>query len=100
MSTDKPKRAEIICGPVLTFTQADANSVSERCPYQYVNDAKNTMLVLPMPLTAELINERKGILHVAHYSQKEGEQIKLEGEWECAVPIGQTMNKNVFYVNI
>lgn len=94
------KRPDIICTPVLTFTQSDANHVAGKCPYKFVEGKENLLAVFPF-LDKEGIESRTGVLHVVHYvkNDKTDEQ-GIEGEWQCKVPILQTPNKHIFQVEI
>lgn len=100
ISPKTEKRPNIICAPVLTFTQADANYVAGLCPYEYVDDKENILFVIPS-LTKETIEKRQGILFIVHHvKDKETGETKIAGEWQTTVPILQTANKNIFYCDI
>lgn len=94
------KKISILCAPVLTFTQADADHVSGLCPIQYVDGKSNIVIVVPA-LSKEMINDRKGQLHIVHLIKDlVTDEEKVVGEWQISVPIDQTINKNIFYVKL
>ena len=100
MSATELPRPQIVCNPVLNFTQADANHIVSLCPYKPVENKKNLILVLSS-LDKDGIEKRQGSLFTVHMTQEEdGTGQKIEGEWESKVPIGQTSNKHIFQVEI
>jgi hypothetical protein len=101
MSTiEKTKPAQILCAPVLTFTQSDANLVADKCPCTPIDGKGNILFVIPV-LDKEGIEKHMGKLIVVHHTKDNvtGEE-KVESEWSVPVPITQTMNKNIFQVDI
>jgi len=96
----KVKPAQILCAPVLTFTQSDANIVANKCPCTLVDGKDNVLFVMPI-LEKEGIEKREGKLIVVHHTKDKttGEE-KVESEWSVPVPITQTVNKNIFQVDI
>lgn len=100
--SDKPEiRPTVVPAAILTLTQGDANEISSKCPYEAVPDHDNVLYVFPSALDAEAIQSRKAKVGVTHLvKNKESGQNEVKGEWEVTVPINQTVNKNVFYVDI
>jgi len=96
----KVKPAQILCAPVLTFTQSDANIVANKCPCTPIEGKGNVLFVMPL-LDKEGIEKREGKLIVVHHTKDNvtGEE-KVESEWSVPVPITQTINKNIFQVDI
>jgi len=96
----KVKPAQILCAPVLTFTQSDANIVANKCPCTPIEGKGNVLFVMPL-LEKEGIEKREGKLIVVHHTKDNvtGEE-KVESEWSVPVPITQTINKNIFQVDI
>ena len=94
------KKVTVLCAPVLTFTQADADHVSGLCPIEHVDGKSNIVIVVPA-LSKEMITDRKGQLHIVHLTKDlVTDEEKVVGEWQISVPIDQTINKNIFYVKL
>ena len=99
-TSEKAKPAQILCAPVLTFTQADANFAANKCPCTPIDGKGNILFVLPM-LDKEGIEKREGKLIVVHHTKDNTTaEEKVESEWTVHVPIKQTINKNIFEVDI
>ena len=74
-------KSEVVCAPVLTFTQSDANHASSLCPVQLVKDKQNILYVMAA-IDKSMIESHIGKLFVIHHVRDEDNQNgAIAGEW-------------------
>lgn len=92
-------RPQIVVAAILTLTQADANELAARCPYEADPAGENLLYVFPAALDAAMIGARKATVMCAHYVKDHANGAnQIKGEWKIEVPIQQTVHKNLFAV--